>query len=61
MSPSDHSRKVTAEATEKKTESPYRCDNCGATFESESKRKAHEHEEHQAGRKLDPDATRGGS
>ncbi len=51
MSPRDHSRKVIAKATEKKSQSPYRCDNCGATFESESKRRAHLESEHQPPRK----------
>jgi len=46
MSPSSHSRKVMAKATKKRAESPYRCDNCGATFESESRRKAHEKAQH---------------
>ena len=42
MSPKAHTRKVTGEATKKKSRSPFRCDSCGATFVSESERKEHE-------------------
>ena len=41
MSPEKHSDKVAAEATKKKIESPYLCDNCGKTFESEREKREH--------------------
>lgn len=46
MSPKEHTRKVTDEATRKKNESPYQCSNCGKTFVSESECKSHEEKEH---------------
>ncbi|HJT88645.1 MAG TPA: hypothetical protein VJ732_12335 [Bryobacteraceae bacterium] len=46
MSPRSHSKKVMAEATEKKAKNPFRCGNCGKTFESESQQRSHENTEH---------------
>jgi hypothetical protein len=51
MSPSAHDKKVTDEATKKKSESPFRCDNCGATFVSESERQTHQQEHQSPSRK----------
>ena len=50
MSPGDHTKKVTGEETEKKAASPFRCDNCGSTFVSESERKTHEQSHEKAGK-----------
>lgn len=46
MSPKAHTQKVTGEAAKKKSRDPFRCDNCGATFVSESERHAHEKSQH---------------
>ena len=46
MSPKAHTRKVTGKATEKKSKSPFRCEQCGKTFVSESERKAHNKSQH---------------
>lgn len=42
MNPKAHTEKVAGEATKKKSDSPFRCGNCGATFVLESKQQAHE-------------------
>lgn len=46
MNPKAHTDKVIAKETEKKAKDPFRCDNCGATFVSESERQAHEISQH---------------
>lgn len=46
MSPKAHTRKVTGKATEKKSASKFRCDNCGKTFVSEAEKRAHRTSEH---------------
>ena len=46
MSPKAHTRKVTGKATKKKAASPFRCDNCGKTFVSESEQRSHQKSEH---------------
>jgi ferritin-like metal-binding protein YciE len=51
MSPKAHSRKVTGEATKKKAKSPFRCNNCGATFVSQAEKQAHEDSKHGSGGK----------
>ena len=48
MSPRDHSEKVMAKAAKKKERSPFRCDNCGATFVSEAEKHAHHRSQHAA-------------
>jgi transposase-like protein len=46
MSPKAHTKKVIAKAIRKKADSPFRCDNCGKTFVSESEKQAHENSQH---------------
>lgn len=50
MSPKQHSKKVVDRSIEKKSKSPFRCNNCGKTFVSESEKHAHERS-HQSGEK----------
>ncbi|HUB81822.1 MAG TPA: hypothetical protein VMB03_23645 [Bryobacteraceae bacterium] len=50
MSPKTHTKKVTGEATKKKSKSPFQCDNCGATFVSESEKQKHENSQHGSGK-----------
>ena len=48
MSPKEHTKKVSGEAARKKAKSPFRCQNCGATFVSESEKRQHENSQHQS-------------
>jgi len=42
----DHAKKVAGKAADKQSDSPFRCDNCGATFVSESERRQYAKSEH---------------
>lgn len=47
MNAKEHTEEVAGKAVEKKADSPFRCDNCGATFVSESEKRAHQESQHE--------------
>jgi len=48
MDPKEHDETTQRKHEEKKSRSPYRCDNCGETFTSLSLKRAHERQSHGA-------------